>query len=158
MADKKQKEKLPKKNKDWLELCEWLEINIFNYHVPHQRLQTDACLVLMGLQRGKAVGNNNIEDNGFYPFNVILMTFKANKIQIQNAIKGKNFDSERQKMSYICTIVRDKINDMYSRYLNAQKTQEKVESVDTSIMTHEGAEYKTNNTERKINKRLEGLW
>jgi hypothetical protein len=86
------------------------------------------------------------------------MTFKANKIQIQNAVRNKEFESERQKMSYVCAIVRDKINDMYSRYLNAQKTQEKVESVDTNIMTHEGAEYKTNNTERKINKRLEGLW
>ena len=158
MAEKKQKEKLPRKDQDWRELCEWLEVNIFNYNISHQRLQTDACLVLMGLQRGKNVANNNIEDNGFYPFNVILMTFKANKMIIQNAIKGKNFDSERQKMSYICTIVRDKINDMYSRYLNAQKTQEKVENVDTSIMTHEGAEYKTNTTERKINKRLEGLW
>ena len=158
MAEKKQKEKLPRKDQDWRELCEWLEVNIFNYNIPHQRLQTDACLVLMGLQRGKNVANNNIEDNGFYPFNVILMTFKANKMIIQNAVKGKNFESERQKMSYICTIVRDKINDMYGRYLNAQKTQEKVESVDTSIMTHEGAEYKTNNTERKRNKRLEGLW
>lgn len=158
MAEKKQKEKLPKKNKDWLELCEWLEINIFNYNVPHQRLQTDACLVLMGLQRGKDVANNNTEDNGFYPFNVILMTFKANKTKIQNAIRNKEFDSERQKMTYICVIVRDKINDMYSRYLNAQKTQKKVESVDTSIMTHDSAEYQSNNTERKINKRLEGLW
>ena len=151
-----EKETLPRKDKDWLELCEWLEINIFNYNVPHQRLQTNACLVLKGLQKGKDVANNSIEDNGFYPFNVILMTFKANKTQIQNAIRNKNFDSERQKMTYICTIVRDKINDMYSRYLNAQKTKEKVESVDTSIMTYEGAEYKT--TERKTNKRLESLW
>ena len=157
MAEK-QKEKIPRKDKDWLELCEWLEINIFNYHVPYQRLQTDACLVLKGLQKGKDVANNNTEDNGFYPFNVILMTFKANKKQILNAIKGKEFKSERIKMTYICKIVQDKINDMYSRYLNAQKTQEKVDTVDTSIMTYEGAEYKTNASERKINKRLEGLW
>ena len=86
------------------------------------------------------------------------MTFKANKLKIQNAIRNKNFEDESNKMSYVCAIMRDKINDMYSRYLNAQKTQEKVESVDTSIMTYEGAEYKSNNTERKINKRLEGLW
>ena len=158
MAEKKQKEKLPRKDQDWRDLCEWLEINIFNYHVPQQRLQYEACLVLKGLQKGKDVANNNIEDNGFYPFDVILMTFKANKLKIQNAIKNKEFDSERQKMTYICTIVRGKINDMYSRYLNAQKTQEKVESVDTSIMTYDGAEYKSHNTERKTNKRLEGLW
>ena len=87
------------------------------------------------------------------------MTFKANKLKIQNAIRNKDFeDDESKKMSYVCAIIRDKLNDMYSRYLNAQKTQEKVETVDTSIMTHEGADYRSNNTERKINKRLEGLW
>ena len=158
MAEKKQKEKLPRKDQDWRDLCEWVEINIFNYNVPNQRLQYEACLVLKGLQKGKDVANNNIEDNGFYPFNVILMTFKANKNQILTAIKGKEFQSERTKMTYICKIVKDKINDMYSRYLNVQKTQDKVENIDTSIMTNDGADYKSSNTERKINKRLEGLW
>ena len=154
MAEKK--EKLPRKDQDWLELCEWLEVNIFNYHIPYQRLQYEACMVLKGLQKGKHFANNNVEDKGLYPFDVILMTFKANKALIQNAVKNKDFSSERQKMTYICTIVRDKINDIYSRYLNTQKIQEKVEHVDTSIMEYEGAEYKT--SEQKINKRLEGLW
>ena len=151
------KQKNTRKDQDYLDLCEWLEVNIFNYNIPYQRLQTDACLVLQGLRKGKAVGNNLTQDNGCYPWNVILMTFKANKIKIQNAIKNKNFESERQKMTYVCTIVRDKINDMYSKYLNVQKTQEKIANVDTSIMTYDGAEYKAN-TERKTNKRLEGLW
>ena len=144
-------------NQDWYELCAWVEANIFNYS-KEQKLQKQASFVLRGLQKGKAVGNNMIEDNGLYPLNVILMTFKANKVQIQNALKNKSFDSEKQKMMYVCAIVRDKINDMYSRYLNAQKAQEKVDTANTSIMSHEGAEYKSNNTERKINKRLEGLW
>ena len=145
---------------DWLELCEWLELNIFNYDINNnQRLQKKACLVLKGLRTGQNVANNNCQTYGDYPDNVILMTFKANKTKILNAIRNKDFENnESKKMSYVCAIVRDKLNDMYSRYLNAQKTQEKVESVDTSIMTHEGAEYKTNNTERKRNKRLEGLW
>jgi len=155
MANKKMTEE---EKIQWRELCEWIEVNIFNYDIKTQRLQKKACLILKGLQTGQNVANNNCEKFGDYPFNVILMTFKANKTKIQNAIRNKNFEDESNKMSYVCAIVRDKINDMYSRYLNAQKTQEKVESVDTSIMTHEGAEYKTNNTERKINKRLEGLW
>jgi len=155
MANKKMTEE---EKIQWRELCEWIEVNIFNYDIKTQRLQKKACLILKGLQTGQNVANNNCEKFGDYPFNVILMTFKANKLKIQNAIRNKNFEDESNKMSYVCAIVRDKINDMYSRYLNAQKTQEKVESVDTSIMTHEGAEYKTNNTERKINKRLEGLW
>lgn len=142
----------------WKELCEWLELNIFNYDIKTQRLQKKACLILKGLQTGQNVINNNCEKYGDYPFNVILMTFKANKTKIQNAIRNKDFEDESKKMAYVCAIVRDKINDMYSRYLNAQKTQKKVESVDTSIMSHDGAEYKSNNSERKVNKRLEGLW
>lgn len=144
-------------NKEWYELCSWVEANIFNYS-KEQKLQKQASIVLRGLQKGKPVGNNKVEDNGLYPLNVILMTFKANKTQIQNAIKNKDFDSERNKMLYVCAIVRDKINDIYSRYLNAQKTQEKVETVDISVMTNEGAEYNSKSTERKINKRLESLW
>ena len=156
MANKKMTDE---EKKQWKELCEWLEVNIFNYDIKIQRLQKKACLILKGLQTGQNVINNNCEKFGDYPFNVILMTFKANKLKILNAIRNKDFENdESKKMSYVCAIVRDKINDMYTRYLNAQKTQEKVESVDTSIMTYEGAEYKTNSTERKRNKRLEGLW
>lgn len=155
MANKKmtEEEKL-----QWKELCEWLELNIFNYDIRTQRLQKKACLILKGLKVGQNVANNNCEKYGDYPFNIILMTFKANKTKIQNAIRNKNFEDESKKMAYVCAIVRDKINDMYSRYLNAQNTQKKVENIDTSIMEYEGAEYKSNNTERKINKRLEDLW
>ena len=157
MADKQNKEKVPRKDQEFRDLCKWLEINIFNYDIDNgQRLQTDACLVLVGLRNGKDVANLLTEDNGYYPWNVILMTFKANKSLILKSISGKNFTSERTKMTYICKIVRDQINDMYSRYLNIQKTKEKVEHVDTSIMTNEGAEYQM--TKHKTNKRLEGLW
>ena len=142
----------------WSELCEWLELNIFNYDIKIQRLQKKACLILKGLQTGQNVANNNCGKYGDYPFNIILMTFKANKTKILNAIRNKNFEDESKKMAYICAIVRDKINDVYSRYLNAQKTQEKVENIDTSIMSYEGAEYKSSNSERKVNKRLEDLW
>ena len=152
------KEVLLSRNHDeWLELCEWIEVNLFNYDISkNQRLHTRACCILEGLRKGQEVADNKENTYGEYPLNVILMTFKANKLEIQNAIKNKNFKSETQKMMYICAIVRDKLNDMYSRYLNAQKTQEKVETVDTSILTNEGAEYKA--TERKTNKRLENLW
>jgi hypothetical protein len=149
--------KKERKDSSWLELCEWVELNIFNYDINKgQKLQKKSVLILRGLEKGQNVRNNNCEEYGDYPDNIILMTFKANKIQILNAIRNKNFESEANKMSYICAIVRDKLNDMYSRYLNAQKTQEKVETVDTSVMEYEGAEYKS--TEFKTNKRLEDLW
>ena len=109
--------------RQWLDLCEWLEINVFNYDIAHgQRLQTDSNLILRGLKYGQKVANSKQKKYCEYPFNVILMTFKANKILIQNAIKNKTFESERQKMSYVCAIVRDRIDDIYKRYLNTQKT------------------------------------
>ena len=147
-------------NAEWLELCEWIEVNIFNYDISkNQRLQRKACLVLQGLGKGQEYANNNKQTYGEYPYHIILMTFKANKIKILNAIRNKDFDNnESKKMSYVCAIVRDKLNDVYSRYLNAQKAEEKVESVNLDIMTYEGAEYKNTDDTRKVNKRLEGLW
>ena len=132
------------KNQGWLDLCEWVEINIFDYDVPNQRLQKPACLILMGLTKGQNVANNNLQTYGDYPYEIILMTFKAHKTRIKNAILGKNFgdkDVEKKKMSYVCAIVRKEINDIYSRYLSAQKAQAKIENIDMDIVMHEGAEF-----------------
>ena len=151
---------LPRDNKEWMELCSWLELNIFEYE-PTQKLQYAACLVLDALRKGQFVANNKLDTYGEYPMNVILLTFKANKLQILNAIKGKNFESEANKMKYVCTIVRDKLNDMTTRVLNAQKSQEKVESVDTNIIEYQGAEYQSsnkNNEKKKLNSKFDDLW
>ena len=156
---KKKETLLPRDKEQWNELCAWVELNIFEYE-PTQKLQRAACLVLDGLRKGQCVSNNKCETYGEYPLNVILLTFKAYKMQISSSIKGKNFDSERAKMSYVCSIVRDKLNDTYSRYLNAQKSQKKVENVDTSIMTYEGAGYQNSNKtkENKRNNKFDDLW
>jgi hypothetical protein len=149
---------LERDREEWLELCKWIEINIFNYDITKkQRLQKSACCVLEGLRKGQDIANNEDVTYGEYPLNIILMTFKANKTNILNAIRNKQFKNESSKMLYVCAIVRDQLNDVYSRYLNAQKTKEKVEIVDTSIMEHEGAEYQATTT-KKANRRLEDLW
>lgn len=155
---KKKETLLPRNKKQWDELCAWVELNIFGYE-PTQKLQRAACLTLDGLRKGQSVANNNCETYGEYPIEVILLTFKANKVQILNSISGKNFESENNQMKYICAIVRDKLNDVYSRYLNAQKSQEKVETIDTSIMDYQGAEYQssTKTIEKKKDK-FNSLW
>ena len=62
MAEKRAPKKRDGKDAEWLELCEWVEINIFNYDVKNnQRLQKAACLVLKGLTSGQDVANNNID-------------------------------------------------------------------------------------------------
>lgn len=144
---------------DWEELCDWVKLNIFEYE-DNQKIQKSAWVVLEGLRKGQDavdIFNNPEETYGEYPVQVILLTFKANKIKILNAIRGKNFKTETQKMHYVCTIVRDNLNDVYTRYLNAQKSKEKVEHVNTDIFEYQGAEYQKKSTNENINK-FEGLW
>ena len=157
---KKKETLLPRDNEQWRELCAWVELNIFEYE-PTQKLQRQACLTLEGLRRGQVTANNKQDTYGEYPINVILLTFKANKNVLLSALKGKNFESEDKKMRYCCSVIRDKLNDMYSRWLNAQKVQNKTDNVDTSIMESSGVEYKSvvkTEEEKKIESKYEGLW
>jgi hypothetical protein len=156
---KKKETLLPRDNDQWKELCAWVELNIFEYE-PTQKLQYKACVTLEGLRKGQITANNKQNTYGEYPINVILLTFKANKNVLLSALKGKNFESEDKKMRYCCAIIRDKLNDVYTRYLNAQKSQEKVERVDTSIMDYQGAEYQSSAKtiqDKKIDK-FSDLW
>jgi len=64
-------------------------------------------------------------------------------------------------MRYCCAVIRDKINDVYTRYLNAQKVQKKTDNVDTSIMESNSVEYKSvvkTEEEKKTESKYEGLW
>lgn len=157
---KKKETLLPRDNEQWRELCAWVELNIFEYE-PTQKLQRQACLTLEGLRRGQVTANNKQDTYGEYPITVILLTFKANKNVLLSALRGKNFESEDKKMRYVTAIIRDKLNDVYSRWLNAQKTQKKTDQVDTSIMESSGVEYKSvvkTEEEKKIESKYEGLW
>lgn len=155
---KKKETLLPRDKEQWNELCAWVELNIFEYEST-QKLQRAACLTLDGLRKGQVIANNKQDTYGEYPLNVILLTFKANKNVLLSALKGKNFESEDKKMRYCCAVIRDKINDVYTRYLNAQKSQEKVERVDTSIMDYHGAEYQnTTKTDKKKEDKFKELW
>lgn len=111
---------------------------------------------LKGLPEGKVIANTKTKAKADYGLDTVLYTFKANKAIILNALKSKTFNSEQQKCNYICAIVANNMNDVYMRLLNTKKSQEKAKDVDVSILSNEGAEYKTN--EDNTNKRLEDLW
>ena len=148
--------KKTEKNEDWLDLCEWVELNILGY-TDGRKMKTQESLVLRGLAKGQDFANNDREKYGSYPYKIILMTFKIYKNIILDAIQGKDFNgSARYKMSYICRIVKDKIDDVYTRYLKTQETNKKIETIDMKPRTYKGAEYKSE--EKKTNKKLEGLW
>lgn len=150
---------LKRDHEEWLELCKWLEINIFGYDGEAIKLKKTASLILDGFRKGQNVANNTLPVNGKYPCRVILMTFQLYKNQILNAVRGKDFKNEGTKMMYICKIAGNYINDVYLKYLTAQKTQEKAQFIDHSIMSHEGAEYQSTQTKEKYkNKKFEELW
>ena len=148
---------LPRTKEGWLDLCAWIELNIFEYD-SKQKLQKKACWVLDGLRKGQGFANTKNSLNGEYPIEVVLLTFKIHKERIKNAIINKTFESEEAKMKYVCAIARNYINDVYTRYLNAQKSQEKAEIIDTNIMEHEGAGYKSTVKENKKEDKFKELW
>lgn len=144
------------KNEDFLQMCSWVERELMGY-TGTQRLHKNACLRLQGLRKGQSVANNSCEMYGEYPINVIFNTFKANKFIILKAIKSKKFDSEDQKIAYICAIVSSRINDMYTRMKNAKKSEEKSEKIDIGAQNSDTAEYQRQ-TEEVINSMFEEIW
>lgn len=153
---KPKEEVFSRKDAKFLEMCEWIEKELFNYD-DKQHLHTMACLRLQGLRKGKAVGNNKTQDFGDYSVECVFNTFKANKHIIQNAIKGKTFQDESKKMAYICKIIEGRINEMYLRMKNAEISKKKQESIDTQAQDNETAEY-TRQTTESTNSIFEGLW
>lgn len=148
---------LQRDKEEWLKLCAWIELNIFEYD-SKQKLQKKACGVLDGLRKGQNVANINIPMNGEYPMEVILMTFQIYKDSILNSTRKKEFNSEEDHMKYVCAIVRNHINDVYTRYLNAQKMQEKAEIFDVNVIEHQGAEYQSTVKENKKEDKFKELW
>ena len=54
-------------------------------------------------------------------------------------------------------IIESKIGEVKQREINAKRMKEKIKSVDMTIATHKGAEYKRKTVDVK-NKRLENMW
>ena len=151
----KQQQPKKAKNQDFLDLCAWIEKEIMGYD-ENQKLQTKAVMRLQGLRRGQGYANTKVRANGNYSYDVILNTFKINKLEIQNAVRGKNFKSEEAKMAYVCAIVRGKINDVYDRMKSAEKSVEKIEQADTKAYAYQGAGYQPK--KKEYNDKFEELW
>ena len=156
MSKENKKDTTGWKNEDFLQMCDWVERELMGYSGT-QRLHKNACLRLQGLRKGQSMANNSHEMYGEYPIDVIFNTFKANKYVILKAIKGKTFNSEDQKMAYMCAIVSSRINDMYTRMKNAKKSEEKSEKIDIGAQNSEAAKYQRQ-TEEVINSTFEGIW
>lgn len=144
-------------NDDFFALCYYVEKEILDYE-PNQKIQKKAVLRLRGLSSGQNIANNHCQEYGEYPYEVILIAFKIYKNQIKNGLKNKNIEGEENKLAYACAIVRDKLNDVYTRYINAKKSKEKIKSVDTSAIEYKGAEYKPVEKDNKNEDKFKELW
>lgn len=161
---KVKKDKTPKedqifsrKDAEFRAMCAWIERELFNYNGTDQHLHTKACLRLQGLRKGQNIANNKHDKYGNYSVECVFNTFKANKLIIQNAIKGKDFADEYKKMAYICAIIEVRINEMYLRMKNAELSKQKQESIDTKAQDNDTAEYKRQ-TDESTNSVFEDIW
>lgn len=125
---------------EWNELCSYIEKEILGYN-DNQKLQKAACLRIQGLTRGQSIANSRAASNGTYTYKEILRTFQINKNKILNAIRGKNFNGEANKIGYICAIVRNNINEVATRMRNAEKSLEKSNRVYNDIYENFNQEY-----------------
>lgn len=158
MAKKKLTPEEKKNHQDFLELCSYIEKELLHYE-NNQRLQRGAVNKVRGLAKGQIFANNYQEKYGEYPYEVILLAFKIYKQAILNASnKINDIESETGKVAYMATIIRDKLNDVYTRWINAKKSQEKVETINTDIMEYQGAEYKPNIKVNKQEDKYKDLW
>lgn len=144
-------------NQEFYELCAYIEREFYGYDC-NQHLKQPACLWLRGLMNGKEAGGW-LEVNGVsnYPIKCALIAFQINRIKIINALQGKEFKSEESRMRYICSIVKDDIDNVYMRLKRAEQTKESIEKLDTNILSYNGGEYQKKTEELK-NKRLNELW
>ena len=153
----KEDEIFSRKDAEFRAMCAWIERELFNYNGIDQHLHTKACLRLQGLRKGQNIANNKHDKYGNYSVECVLNTFKANKLIIQNAIKGKDFADEYKKMAYICAIIEVRINEMYLRMKNAELCKQKQESIDTKAQDNDTAEYKRQ-TDESTNSVFEDIW
>ena len=140
----------------WDKLYQYVKKEILLYD-DSQSIPSNLILRLKGLTKGKYMENRNTEDKADYSYEIILYTFQICKPSIMSALASRTFDNESYKFNYICKIVESNINDVYLRVMKAKKTEENIEAMDTSILSHDGGKYQKKTEELK-NKRLNELW
>ena len=142
--------------KEWSELYSYVKKEILFYD-DNQNIPQNICRKLKGIRTGKFIENRLIENQAEYPYKIILYTFQICRPRILAALSGKTFESEMQKVNYICPIVKNNINDVYEMVKRKERNDEKVENMDTEILTHKAAHYQTKTKELK-NDKLKNLW
>ena len=138
------------------ELYHYIKKEIFEY--TDQSLPKYMILRLKGLSEGKFMANNRIKSMAKYEYKQILYTFKINKMKLKEIVKSSKFQNEQHKFNTIMLIIEKDINDVVNRLQRKVKSEEKIEKIDLTNITHEGAEYKNKINDKKVNGELKELW
>jgi len=138
------------------ELYQYIKKDIFEY--TNQSLPKYMILRLKGLSEGKFMANNRIKSMAKYEYKQILYTFKINKMKLKEIVKSSKFQNEQHKFNTIMLIIEKDINDVVNRLQRKVKSEEKIEKIDLTNITHEGAEYKNKINDKKVNGELKELW
>jgi hypothetical protein len=106
-------------------------------------------------------GNQVFGNNEGYEYEVILYTFKVCKIQIVGSILDKSkFKNDNHLIDYMMAIVRNNIEDVYTRIQEKKKSDERIEKVDISENFKYKNEFvkKTDLSKNKIANKLKHLF
>ena len=140
----------------WDRLYQYVKKEILMYD-DSQSIPPNLVLRLKGLTTGVLIYNKREKEKANYTYDTVLYTFQICKPKIMEVLSRKTFENERQKFNYICRIVENNLNDVYLRLKKINKSDDEIQSVDTSIISHDGGKYQKKTEEMK-NKRLDDLW
>lgn len=147
-----------KEDKDAFEvLYYYVKTDVFGYD-SFQALPSKFVMRLKGLKRGKYYHNNKIANHANYPYEVILLTFRACKSKIDYAKQTKNFNSEEQMFNYIMKIVEGNLNDIYSKYKARKESEKTLAKKEENVISVDQNVNITQKREDKKKNKFDYLW
>ena len=148
------------KDKEWQEWCllyEYVKKEILQYD-EDMKVPQFMVLRLRGLRSGKFMSNKTQKSYADYGFDVILLTFKACKMDILKYTKQNIFKDEQHKFNYIMVIIENNINDIVLRLKNRVNQDHKIETFNADQIKNENVAGYTRKTKDTKSKLLDDLW
>lgn len=145
------------KNKEWIDLCEYVKKEILNYD-DNMKFPSYLALRLQGLKKGQHIANNNINKNAEYDDYTLLCAFKISKPKITGYLSNNELKikDEQHKINLIIKMVEPIINDVYIRIQQTKMSKKKVLQSSFENQYNDHAQYKKKT--EKTNDELKELW
>lgn len=130
------------KDKEWIELCEYVKKEILQYD-DNMKFPKYLALKLRGLKKGLHIANNNIESETCYDDYTILCAFKICRKKILDYLSKNEskIKDEKHRINLIVKIVEPEINDVYIRLRQAKNREEKIKENSYENQFNNGAKY-----------------